>query len=51
MRLRRPKRRNVGLRFGIVRSRIHENADPAHPLALLRARGERPRCSRAAERG
>jgi hypothetical protein len=40
--------RNVGLRFGIVRSRVHENADPAHPLALLRTRQERPR-RRAAE--
>jgi hypothetical protein len=27
----------------LVRRRMHENADAAHPLALLRARRERPR--------
>jgi len=33
----------AGLRLRLVRSGVHEHADAAHPLALLRARGERPR--------
>src|SRR5215475_3649565 len=33
----------------IVRRCGEEHADAPHPLALLRARRERPRCSRAAE--
>jgi hypothetical protein len=35
----------------MVRCRRHQNTDFAHPLALLRARRERPRGSRTAERG
>jgi hypothetical protein len=35
----------------IVGSKAMEDADLPHPLALLRARRERPRGSRAAERG
>src|SRR6516164_5806908 len=34
--------------FGIVRGQVHEHSDPPHPLALVRARRERPR-GRAAE--
>ena len=37
------------LPFRIVRPVWHEHADTAHPLARLRARGERPRRRRAAE--
>src|SRR5262249_160899 len=36
----------LGCRFG----RTHEHADPPHPLGLLCARRERPRCRRAAEK-
>jgi len=43
------ERPDAGLKFQIVRSRGQENADAPHPLALLRARRERPRGSRAAE--
>src|SRR5262249_27651967 len=39
---------DASLSFHIGRSRAHEHADAPHPLALLRARRERPR-SRAAE--
>src|SRR5262249_47670823 len=43
------KRRAPRPRFGIVRGQVHEHADPAHPLALLRLRHHRPRCRRATE--
>jgi hypothetical protein len=43
--------RNARLSFRIVRGKVHEHADAPHFLALLRARRERPRCSRAAEAG
>ena len=36
------ERRDAGLRFRIVRGCGHEHADAPHPLALLRARRERP---------
>ena len=42
--------REAGLRFRIVRGRAHEHADAPHPLGLLRARRERPRGRRAAEK-
>src|SRR6266436_58770 len=41
--------REASLRFRIVLGEPHQHADPPHPLALLRARRERPRGSRAAE--
>jgi hypothetical protein len=31
-------------RFGIVAGEVHEHADPAHGLGLLRPRRKRPRC-------
>jgi hypothetical protein len=37
------------LKCCIVRSCGQQHADPPHPLALLRARRERPRHRRAAE--
>src|SRR5215813_4658060 len=40
----------AGLKFPIVRTRGQENANEAHLLALLRARRERPRSRRAAEK-
>jgi hypothetical protein len=40
-----PKRREPGLTFRIVRSPVHEDANPAHVLGLLRACRERP-CDR-----
>src|SRR5215470_1156540 len=40
---------DAGLSFRIVCSRVHENADAAHALALLRARRERPSNRCAAE--
>ena len=43
------ERRDAGLRFRIVRSRVHQHADAPHPLGLLRARRQRPRRRRAAE--
>ncbi len=43
------ERRDAGLTFRIVRGAGHEHADAPHPLALLRARRERPRRRRAAE--
>src|SRR6266511_1176784 len=43
------ERCKAGLSFRIVRGRAHEHADAPHPLALLRARRERPR-SRAADK-
>ena len=36
------ERRETGLPFRIVRGYSHEHADAPHPLALLRARRERP---------
>src|SRR5262245_33772556 len=42
------ERFHARLRLRIVLSDIHEHADAPHALALLRARGERPR-GRAAE--
>src|SRR5262252_2266939 len=36
------------LHFRVYRRVRHQNSDPAHPLALLRARRERPSCRRAA---
>jgi len=38
----------AGLTVWIVRGRVHEHADTPYPLALLRARRERPR-NRAAD--
>ena len=43
------ERADAGLCFRIVRGCGHEHADAPHPLALLRARRERPRRRRAAE--
>jgi hypothetical protein len=42
------KRRMPGLSFRIIRAEVHEHADPAHRVRLLRARRERLR-GRAAE--
>ena len=49
--LRQPlqERPDAGLKFRIVRGCGQEHADAPHPLALLRARRERPRRRRAAE--
>ena len=44
------ERRDAGLTFRIVRGCGHEHADAPHPLGLLRARRERPRGRRAAEK-
>ena len=44
------ERREAGLSFRIVRGQAHEHADAPHPLGLLRARRERPRGRRAAEK-
>src|SRR5439155_24161225 len=41
---------HAGLGLHIAPSIAHQHADPAHALALLRARRERPRRSRAAEK-
>jgi hypothetical protein len=41
---------DAGRRFQIVGGQVHQRANAAHFLGLLRARRERPR-SRAAERG
>src|SRR5262249_34007165 len=43
------ERPDEGLKLRIVRGRGQEHADAPHPLALLRARRERPRGHRAAE--
>src|SRR5262249_10590800 len=40
----------AGLRLWVVGGQIHEQADATHPLALLRARRERPCCRRTAEK-
>jgi hypothetical protein len=37
------ERCDAGLSFRIVRSHVHERADAAHAVRLLRARRERPR--------
>ena len=44
------ERRDAGLIFRIVRGCGHKHADAPHPLGLLRARRERPRRRRAAEK-
>ena len=44
------ERRDTGLSFRVALGIPHQRADPPHPLALLRARRERPR-RRAAEQG
>src|SRR5262249_11684795 len=49
LRQRLSERQKAGLSRRIVRGCVHEHADAPHPLALLRARLERPRCRRAAE--
>jgi len=36
------ERRETRLSFRIVCGKVHEHADPPHPLALLRPRRERP---------
>jgi hypothetical protein len=41
---------HAALCLWIVGGEIHEHADAPHPLALLRARRERPRGCRAAEK-
>ena len=43
------ERPDAGLKFRIVRGCGQEHADAPHPLALLRARRQRPRRRRAAE--
>jgi hypothetical protein len=45
------KRRASGLPFRIAYSQVHQHADAPHTLTPLRARRERPRGRRAAERG
>jgi hypothetical protein len=42
------KRRVADLVFRVVRHSRHEHTDAPHPLALLRARRQRPRHCRAA---
>ena len=44
------ERRDAGLIVRVVGGRGHQHADAPHPLRLLRARGERPRRSRTAEK-
>ena len=44
------ERREAGLAFRLIGSRVHEHADVPHPLALLRARRERPGSRAADER-
>src|SRR5262249_35783863 len=46
----RERRAHARLHFRVRRQVRHQNADPAHPFALLRARRERPRC-RVADEG
>jgi hypothetical protein len=43
--------RSLFLPFWIIGGSGHQHPDSPHPLALLRARRERPRRCRAAERG
>src|SRR6516165_4705590 len=45
------ERSDASLSFQIGRSRAHEHVDAPHPLALLRARRERPCGRRAADKG
>src|SRR5262245_61090696 len=45
------ERREAGLTFRIARGQRMEHAYAPYPLALLRARGERPRRRSAAEQG
>jgi hypothetical protein len=42
--------RVTALRFRILFRQTRQPADPPHPLRLLCARGERPRCCSAAEK-
>jgi hypothetical protein len=44
------ERYEAGLTLSIVRGTVHEHADAPHPLGLLRARRERPRCRGAEQR-
>src|SRR5262249_36945729 len=44
------ERRNARLCLRIALGKAHQHADPPHPLALLRARRERPR-RRATQQG
>src|SRR5215471_18070642 len=44
------ERRNARLCLRIALGKAHQHADPPHPLALLRARRERPRSRRAEQR-
>src|SRR5262249_53514193 len=44
------KSRQTAVSFRIICSEWREHADAAHPLALLRARRERPRCRAAEQR-
>src|SRR5262249_32144665 len=44
-----PERRDLGLCGRIALGIPHQHADAPHPLALLRAHRERPRCYRATE--
>jgi hypothetical protein len=41
----------LGLCLRIVFAVRHQHANPPHPLLLLRARRERPRCRRSAKKG
>src|SRR6516164_7141742 len=43
------KGRRARLSFWIILRIVHQHCDPAHPLALLRTRRERPRGRRAAD--
>src|SRR5262249_1062848 len=45
-----PERRYAGLTLWIVHGHVHQHADPAHLLGLLRVRRERPRGRAADER-
>jgi hypothetical protein len=45
------KGRNPCLRFWIVSSQVHERANAAHPVGLLRARRKRPRGRRTTKKG
>jgi hypothetical protein len=43
------KRGKTGPSLSIIGGQVHEHANAPHPLTLLRARRERPRCDRTAE--
>src|SRR4029453_18103134 len=45
-----PESRETFSGVWIVLLKVHQHTDPSHPLALLRARRERPRDCRAAEK-